>query len=453
MPNYNLLAERIGFPGFTGYVADGSMDLHTDMNGLKVWKTPSMQAKFELEDDDLQAEFELEVQLVELEAAEEADAEVEAEAEAASLQQAEVSSFALLDTRGSLRLVTDAVHEDDALCLALTCRALRDALWARFPRRLAGDEHAGKRLRTRNAAVTATAARLAWVWALPAGCRPLWLFADTPARTGVMMSTVARWGSLAAFQWALQITGLSQWALQSMFSAGCDPLSICRAAARGGKLTTLQWMSDDLKHLAGEILASGYSGQQALFSTSGGGMASLRIAAAEGGHVAVLQWLRATYDCTCTSGPGLSCVAAARAGQLAVVQWLRANGCDCESVRAYWAAAKGGHLPVLQWLRANGCEWDRPDALAGVDGACFLAARGGHLTVLQWLRANGCPWVQALCLDVARRQQHKAERLAVAAAERRRDTNGTAAAGDEDRLQEEAHLWTTITEWIVAQPD
>ena len=27
------------------------------------------------------------------------------------------SPFALLDARGSLRLVTDAVHEDDTLCL------------------------------------------------------------------------------------------------------------------------------------------------------------------------------------------------------------------------------------------------------------------------------------------------------------------------------------------------
>jgi hypothetical protein len=44
-----------------------------------------------------------------------------------------VSPFALLDAHGSLRLVTDAVHEDDALCLALACRALRDALGARFP--------------------------------------------------------------------------------------------------------------------------------------------------------------------------------------------------------------------------------------------------------------------------------------------------------------------------------
>jgi hypothetical protein len=45
------------------------------------------------------------------------------------------SPLGLLDARGCLRLVTDLVYEDDALCLALACRALRDALWARFPRR------------------------------------------------------------------------------------------------------------------------------------------------------------------------------------------------------------------------------------------------------------------------------------------------------------------------------
>ena len=43
------------------------------------------------------------------------------------------SPFALLDAHGCLRFVTDIVHEDDALCLALACRAMRDALGARFP--------------------------------------------------------------------------------------------------------------------------------------------------------------------------------------------------------------------------------------------------------------------------------------------------------------------------------
>jgi Leucine-rich repeat (LRR) protein len=70
------------------------------------------------------------------------------------------SPLALLDAHGSLRLVTDAVHEDDALCLALACRPLRDALWARFPARPAGHAHVGKRLRTRDAAVGRLGARV-----------------------------------------------------------------------------------------------------------------------------------------------------------------------------------------------------------------------------------------------------------------------------------------------------
>jgi hypothetical protein len=96
------------------------------------------------------------------------------------------SAFALLDARGSLRLVTDAVHEDDTLCLALTCRPLRDALWARFPqvpcdrhKTAAGQGYEGvhlagrkgpyaattTRLRTRDAAVVATVARFIWALA------------------------------------------------------------------------------------------------------------------------------------------------------------------------------------------------------------------------------------------------------------------------------------------------
>ena len=63
------------------------------------------------------------------------------------------SPFAMLDNSSALRLVTDLVSEDDALCFALTCRPLRDALFARFTPLPAGHKHAGKRIRTRNAAV------------------------------------------------------------------------------------------------------------------------------------------------------------------------------------------------------------------------------------------------------------------------------------------------------------
>jgi hypothetical protein len=42
------------------------------------------------------------------------------------------SPFRLLDARYLLSLVVDFVPEDDTLCLALSCRVMRDTLWARF---------------------------------------------------------------------------------------------------------------------------------------------------------------------------------------------------------------------------------------------------------------------------------------------------------------------------------
>ena len=54
------------------------------------------------------------------------------------------SPFRLLECHGLLRLVTDIVAEDDALCLALTCRALRDALFACFPQLPVGHNSRGR---------------------------------------------------------------------------------------------------------------------------------------------------------------------------------------------------------------------------------------------------------------------------------------------------------------------
>jgi hypothetical protein len=55
-----------------------------------------------------------------------------------------------LDAHGIIRLVTDLVNEDDVLCVALTCRQLREAIWARFPKHPTGHAQAGTRLVTRD---------------------------------------------------------------------------------------------------------------------------------------------------------------------------------------------------------------------------------------------------------------------------------------------------------------
>jgi hypothetical protein len=109
--------------------------------------------------------------------------------------------------------------------------------------------------------------------------------------------------------------------------------------------------------------------------------------AAQAGHLAVLQWVRA-QEPPCHWRVS-TCRAAAEAGHLAVLQWARAQEPPCPwDASTCAAAAAGGHLAVLQWARAQDppCPWDA--------STCEAAAAGGHLAVLQWARAQvpPCPW-------------------------------------------------------------
>jgi len=104
------------------------------------------------------------------------------------------------------------------------------------------------------------------------------------------------------------------------------------------------------------------------------------------------------------------CAAAAEGGHLEVLVWLRENGCpwceDLEQLPRIWPvssysaldfwlhvdccalAAKGGYLDVLKFLKEQDCPWDAW-TLAG-------AAEAGHLDVLVWAREHGCPWDEEL---------------------------------------------------------
>ena len=120
--------------------------------------------------------------------------------------------------------------------------------------------------------------------------------------------------------------------------------------------------------------------------------------AAEGGHLEVLQWLRAKgcpWDSTATDS-------AAYKGHLEVLQWMRAQDPPCPW--NYWVcenAARGGHLEVLRWARSQGCPWDNEGV--GIKKVPQAAAAGGHLEVLQWMRAQDppCPWDSHVCCDAA----------------------------------------------------
>ena len=102
--------------------------------------------------------------------------------------------------------------------------------------------------------------------------------------------------------------------------------------------------------------------------------------AADLGHVSLLKdrHLRGLLE-----NDNYLCPAAAKGGHLEVLKWLRENGCPWDEETCRYAAY-GGHFEVLKWARANDCPWN--------EYTCAYAAKGGHLEVLKWAREKGCPW-------------------------------------------------------------
>ena len=84
------------------------------------------------------------------------------------------------------------------------------------------------------------------------------------------------------------------------------------------------------------------------------------------------------------------CAYAAEGGHLAVLQWARSEGRPWDE-RTCAKAAMTGHLDILQWARANECPWNGK--------TCAAALINGQNAVFLWARDNGCPrdkWFRAL---------------------------------------------------------
>jgi hypothetical protein len=141
----------------------------------------------------------------------------------------------------------------------------------------------------------------------------------------------------------------------------------CSSAAFGGHLEVLQWLK-----------ANGCPRDSRVF----------RYAGLEG-HMHVLEWAFANG---CPRNAEVRSFAACEAGNLRVVQWAHANGFEMDYTTCA-NAAREGNMDILQWARANGCPWNV--------NICADAAEGGQLGVLQWLRANGCPWDYRTCWHAA----------------------------------------------------
>ena len=86
-----------------------------------------------------------------------------------------------------------------------------------------------------------------------------------------------------------------------------------------------------------------------------------------------------------STSPALGGAAPWDGGHLEVLQWMRAQDppCPWDSDVCYGTLLCNGHLEVLRWARSQGCPWN--------EEAPCAAARNGHLKVLKWLIKEGMP--------------------------------------------------------------
>lgn len=197
-------------------------------------------------------------------------------------------------------------------------------------------------------------------------------------------------------------------------------------------------------------------------------------AAARGGHLSILQWLRNSYRfrprdvwnyerdfleyCPWNEE---TCEAAVRSHHTHVLEWLCSNGCPwwgntyqnaSLSVQLLLLSATNragyhfpdtfesfallavtqGRLKVLQWLHSKGLR------LQSI--YCSLAARGGQLEILKWLRSRSCDWDECVPMNAVHNGHLDTFRWAV--------QNGCPYDVQELLLVTEASLWPEIVSFL-----
>jgi len=130
-------------------------------------------------------------------------------------------------------------------------------------------------------------------------------------------------------------------------------------AARAGRQDSIAWLLHKLGPGRGQVLDN--------FKACEG--------AAEGGHLELLQWLRAQqfrWDWTTPR-------AAAEGGHIEVLSYAFQNGCQ-RGKSTYGGAIKAGQLAALQFIHGSMCPgWSKAEFLR-------LAVEAGHAHLVDWIR-------------------------------------------------------------------
>ena len=168
--------------------------------------------------------------------------------------------------------------------------------------------------------------------------------------------------------------------------------SLLERAAQVGDLETLKWS------IAENTGATGTASIDFNWIAS-----PVIIAAATGGHLHILEYLRTTNYILQYLELFYSIVAevAARHGHVPLLEWASANATlHIWSYACFLAAIKGSQFKVLVWLKTH-----FPDPLMKSPHPMLMAAEVGNIEVFKWLRNNGMKW-HPMTYEVAKNSFH-----------------------------------------------
>ncbi|KAF8061318.1 hypothetical protein HT031_004409 [Scenedesmus sp. PABB004] len=224
---------------------------------------------------------------------------------------------------------------------------------------------------------------LAWLAAAPG---------NTPEPTAAAVESAAGAGQVAALGALRALDPPCPWSEAA-----------CAAAARGGHVAALAWLRAqappcdwDARAVTMHAAAAGDVELLRWCRLHGGEpwSAELCAAAARGGSLPALRYLREGEPGDVCPWSVDVCVAAAQRGDVEMLTFARAGPDPAPwGVAVSAAAARAGSMDALEWLMAQRCEFDASAPLAAV--------QGGQLQALQWLRAQRCAWDRAACLAAA----------------------------------------------------
>ena len=168
--------------------------------------------------------------------------------------------------------------------------------------------------------------------------------------------------------------------------------SLLEGAATLGDLETMEWAIAENTGTTGTAASHPIEANHPIEASSDF-FAPVIEAAASGGHIHILEFLRPTgIPFREQQFYAKVSEAAARHGHVAILEWASANTAFSWAYTCFLAAIEGSQFKVLVWLQEFTTKRKQFHELMKRSHPMLIAAQVGDIEVFKWLRNNGMKW-------------------------------------------------------------